>query len=73
MLHQSVSVAISMADVCHAGADADLYLYAVTHAQTAVFNIATACKVSKSAAMPPHLWRMLAASQKSHETALSKH
>jgi len=32
-----------------AGPDTDLYLYAVTHAQTAVFNMTIASKVSSSA------------------------
>lgn len=38
-----------MSGVHCAGADDDLYLYAVTHAQTAVFNMTIASKVSLSA------------------------
>ena len=36
---------------CRTGLDADLYLYAVTHAQTVVFNMALASKVSLFAAI----------------------
>ncbi len=46
--------------VSRAGADADLYLYAVTHTQTAVFNMTIASKVSVCSALPSEGFSMCA-------------